>query len=189
MGGASLTLYSSGESDKACSAASVSASSTLMWIIALPIDTLRLDFFLLCAPSWGWKIRRSPWWQNQQNELCAQRRLRSAWESTQSNQSLHCAPALWVAKDPNPLLLDSVVSDKLGGCPADLRLRWAVNSFVGVVVLRLKLYYISVSKLRIILVPEANRATKLFSWSTVSFQQLECKSKSLKVVSQVVLYT
>ena len=29
-------------------------------------------------------------WQNQQNDLCAQRRLGSAWASTQSDQSLHC---------------------------------------------------------------------------------------------------
>ena len=30
-------------------------------------------------------------WQNQQNDLCTQRRLRSAWESTQSDQSSLCA--------------------------------------------------------------------------------------------------
>ena len=29
-------------------------------------------------------------WQNQQNGMCAQRRLRSAWASAQSDQSLHC---------------------------------------------------------------------------------------------------
>ena len=29
-------------------------------------------------------------WQNQRNDLCAQQRLRSAWESTQSDQSLDC---------------------------------------------------------------------------------------------------
>ena len=29
-------------------------------------------------------------WQNQQNGLCAQRRLRSAWASAQSDQSLRC---------------------------------------------------------------------------------------------------
>ena len=28
-------------------------------------------------------------WQNQQNGMCAQRRLRSAWASAQSDQSLH----------------------------------------------------------------------------------------------------
>ena len=30
-------------------------------------------------------------WQNQQNDLCAQRRLRSAWASAQSDQSSMCA--------------------------------------------------------------------------------------------------
>ena len=29
-------------------------------------------------------------WQNQQNGMCAQRRLRSAWASAQSDQSLCC---------------------------------------------------------------------------------------------------
>ena len=34
---------------------------------------------------------RATSWQNQQNDMCAQRRLRSAWASAQSNQSLHYA--------------------------------------------------------------------------------------------------
>ena len=29
-------------------------------------------------------------WQNQQNGMCAQQRLRSAWASAQSDQSLRC---------------------------------------------------------------------------------------------------
>ena len=29
-------------------------------------------------------------WQNQENDLCAQRRPRSAWASAQTNQSLRC---------------------------------------------------------------------------------------------------
>ena len=31
-------------------------------------------------------------WQNQQNDKCAQQRLRSAWASAQSDQSLHYPP-------------------------------------------------------------------------------------------------
>ena len=31
-------------------------------------------------------------WQNQQNDPCPKRRLRSAWASAQSDQSLHCPP-------------------------------------------------------------------------------------------------
>ena len=33
--------------------------------------------------------------------VCAQRRLRSAWASAQSDQCLRCALPLWVAKDPS----------------------------------------------------------------------------------------
>ena len=43
----------------------------------------------------NFKIRlTSKWaasWQNQQNGMCAQRKLRSAWASAQSDQSLRCA--------------------------------------------------------------------------------------------------
>ena len=38
-------------------------------------------------------------WQNQQNDLCTQQRLRSAWASAQSDPSLRCV-LFWVAKDP-----------------------------------------------------------------------------------------
>ena len=37
-------------------------------------------------------------WQNQHNDLCAQRTLRSAWACAQSDQSSQCAQ--WVAEDP-----------------------------------------------------------------------------------------
>ena len=39
------------------------------------------------------QARLSTWataWQNQQNDMCAQRRFRSAWASAQSDQSLRC---------------------------------------------------------------------------------------------------
>ena len=52
-------------------------------------------------------------WQNQQNDLCAQRR--SAWVSTQSDQSSQCTQ--WVAMDPVLLHVDSEDSIRLGGCP------------------------------------------------------------------------
>ena len=50
---------------------------------------------------------------------CAQRRLRSAWASAQSDQSLLCAH--WVAKDPSFLHADSEDSDQTGRMP---RLIW-----------------------------------------------------------------
>ena len=43
--------------------------------------------------------------KNQQNDMCAQQRLRSTWASTQSDQSSLCA--LWVANDPVLLQADS----------------------------------------------------------------------------------
>ena len=51
--------------------------------------------------------------------LCAQRGLRSAWASAQSDQSLLCAQ--WVAKDPSFLHADSEDSDQTGRMP---RLIW-----------------------------------------------------------------
>ena len=51
--------------------------------------------------------------------LCAQRRLRSAWASAQSDQSSLCAQ--WVAKDPSFLHADSEASDQTGRMP---RLIW-----------------------------------------------------------------
>ena len=56
-------------------------------------------------------------WQNQQNDLCTQRRLRSAWASTQSDQSLHCpheetlGPKLTTERSTANTLI------RLGGCP------------------------------------------------------------------------
>ena len=44
-------------------------------------------------------------WQNQQNDMCAQQRLWSAWASAQSDQSSQCAQ--WVAEDPMFLQADS----------------------------------------------------------------------------------
>ena len=52
--------------------------------------------------------------------VCAQRRLRSAWASAQSDQSLRCA-LKWVVKDPRFLHADSEDSDQTGRMP---RLIW-----------------------------------------------------------------
>ena len=55
--------------------------------------------------------------------LCAQRRLRSAWASAQSDQSLLCAQ--WVAKGPSFLHADSEDSDQTGRTP------WLIRVFAG----------------------------------------------------------
>ena len=53
--------------------------------------------------------------------VCAQRRLRSAWASTQSDQSSLCAQ--WIAKDPSFLHAESKDSDQTGRIP---RLIWVL---------------------------------------------------------------
>ena len=71
---------------------------------------------LTCLPpAYNWAAS----WQNQQNDMCAQQRLRSAWASTQTDQSLLCAQ--WVAKDPMFLHADSEDSDQTGRMPIFLK--------------------------------------------------------------------
>ena len=55
-------------------------------------------------------------WQNQQNGMCAQWRLRSAWASAQSDQSLRCPhEESW---DPYlPIECTAKTLIRLGGCP------------------------------------------------------------------------
>ena len=73
-------------------------------------------------------------WQNQQNGMCAQRRLRSASAPAQSDQSSLCAQ--WVDKDPSFLHADSEDSDQTGWMPV-----WVFDGrtchFVGFVMRRL----------------------------------------------------
>ena len=68
-------------------------------------------------------------WQNQQNDMCAQRWLRSAEASAQSDQCLHCAlsgnPRSHNASSCGQRKLWSDCADAL----ADLSLRWAHMSF------------------------------------------------------------
>ena len=54
-------------------------------------------------------------WQNQQNGMCAQRRLRSAWASDQSAQSLRCPHEK--ARVLSYLLSAQRRLIRLGGCP------------------------------------------------------------------------
>ena len=58
-------------------------------------------------------------WQNQQKGRCVRRRLRSAWASTQSDQSSLCTQ--WVAKNPSFHHADSEDPDQSGQMP---RLIW-----------------------------------------------------------------
>ena len=83
-------------------------------------------------------------WQNQQNYVCTQWRLRSVWASAQSDQSLLCT--LWVAnfvRTANTLI-------RLGGCPGWSEFRWAHKWVVGFVMIWLRYEHCSSNNLCII---------------------------------------
>ena len=65
-----------------------------------------------------WEVKKNiMWastWQNQQNGMCIQRRLRSAWASTQSDQPCRCPHE--ESFDPNSYPLSAQLI-RLGGCP------------------------------------------------------------------------
>ena len=65
-------------------------------------------------------------WQNQQNDMCAQRRLRSAWASVKSDQSSLCTQ--WVAKNPRFLHADSEDYQTVDA-QTDWSLHWAQSLF------------------------------------------------------------
>ena len=67
-------------------------------------------------------------WQNQQNVMCTQQKLRSAWASAQSDQSLHCALNGYIATDLRFLCVDSK-GDQTGWMPRLICLCWAHRSF------------------------------------------------------------
>ena len=69
--------------------------------------------------------------------VCAQRRLRSAWASAQSDQSLRC-PHEETLGLKLPIERTAKTLIRLGGCPADLSVRCAHTHFVGFVMSRLK---------------------------------------------------
>ena len=54
-------------------------------------------------------------WQNQQNDLCAQQRLRSAWASTQSDQCLRCLHEETLALNYRLSMQQTLM--RLGRCP------------------------------------------------------------------------
>ena len=66
--------------------------------------------------------------------VCAQRRLRSAWASTQSDQSLRCPHEERVRS--YPLSAQQRLWSDWADAQADLSLRWAHSHFVGFVMSR-----------------------------------------------------
>ena len=67
-------------------------------------------------------------WQNQQNGMCAKRRLRSAWASAQSDQSLHC-PHEKSLSPQLPLGAQRRLWSDWAEAQADLSLRWVHMPF------------------------------------------------------------
>ena len=81
-------------------------------------------------------------WQNRQNECTpTQRRLRLAWASTQSDQSLRCPHEECLVLSYPLRAVRRLWSDWVDA-QADLSLRWAHTHFVGFVMSRLKLNFI-----------------------------------------------
>ena len=88
---------------------------------------------LQCHTQWFMKwFQYENWstaWQNQQNHLCAQRRLRSAWASAQSDQSQRCPPEAKLGpKLPTKRTAKTLI--RLGGCPG-----WSESSLDTKVIL------------------------------------------------------
>ena len=73
--------------------------------------------------------------------VCAQRRLRSAWASAQSDQSLRCPHEEYLVLSYPLSALRRLWSDWVDA-QADLSLRWAHTHFVGFVMSQLKLNFI-----------------------------------------------
>ena len=81
-----------------------------------------------------WFFKWATSWQNQQNGMCAQWRLRSAWASTQSDQSLRCPHE----ESFGPLSAQRRLWSDWADAQADLSLRWVHSHFFAFVMRRLK---------------------------------------------------
>ena len=80
------------------------------WEYSVSIVILFDDFKMIVHTIWATS------WQNQRNGMCAHRRLRSAWASTQSDQSLRC-PHEESLGPYLPTKCTAKTLIRLGGCP------------------------------------------------------------------------
>ena len=86
-----------------------------------------------------WILKWATSWQNQQNVMCAQQRLRSAWASAQSDESLRCPhEEAWV------LSYQLSIQRRLWTDWPDAQSSLGHSNFVGFFVRRLKFRKISV---------------------------------------------
>ena len=115
------TIFSWAGSNKLFNISSVMLSKTLKLFV------IRSNWNVSCdSESPNCIIHHHHWvaaWQNQQNDLCTQQRLRSAWAS-ESSLCTH-----WVAKDPRFLHADSENWSDWEDAQADLSLRWGHRSW------------------------------------------------------------
>ena len=77
--------------------------------------------------------------QNWQNGMCTQRRLRSAWASAQSDQSLCCALYGWI-RTQSFVMRTAKTLIRLGECPGWSVFAGRTGHFVGFVMLQLILF-------------------------------------------------
>ena len=76
---------------------------------------------------WNWKTIWATSWQNQQNDLCILRRLRPAWASSRSYQSLRCALNGYLRTQC--FYMQAAKTSDWADAQADLSVHWAHRSF------------------------------------------------------------
>ena len=111
-----------------------------MAVMLLSVSCLNLNNYFLTMNYYDSHIGAASW-QNKQNGMCAQRKLRSAWASAQSDQSLRCVLSgpkgpklsscgqrrLW--SDCADAQADLRLWSDWADAQADLSLRWAHMPF------------------------------------------------------------
>ena len=121
-------------------------------------------------------------WQNLQNGSCAKWRLRSAWASAQSDQSLRCpheeilGPYLSIERTAKTLI-------RLSGFPGWSESWWAHMPFVGFVMRCLKCLKSVITKTRLFKYIEnfttktrkfSDRNSDIFFFFSISAQNIDC---------------
>ena len=97
---------------------------TILFTFKIPIKVTKALKYSFLSTS----VLTAAAWQNQQNNLCAQWRLKSAWAFAQSDQNLRCAFIGSQGPNVSSCRRRKVWSD-CADTQADLRLRWTHRSF------------------------------------------------------------
>ena len=100
-------------------------------IVRIGMSLVVINFTSVVKQSQKNKMWLKKWatsWETQRNDVCALRRLRSAWASAQSDQSSLCTQ--WVTKEQRLLSRTAKTLIRLGGCP-----NWSESSLGAHVIL------------------------------------------------------